>query len=683
MNILVIGGCGFIGNSLAKRLSARKHLVSVIDIKEPRIINSLSDGVEYHIADAASDKCKEIFETEYFDTVVYAAGPSFGRKDADYEQDLKALVNILKLSNKFSVKKFIYISTAFLNSYLPMLEKASAREYSGIETYCTYKVRGEYYCSTYSKYSNLRVSIIRLPIVYGPGQDTYGEGGMILSAFKNNKADEHSKMLVYGSNLEFSYINDVSKKLYDLINSEKTGIFEYIGIDIKDDVLISKIQVMLGNNKIEAIYSNEIDMRHSDRIEPLNTYEENTSLDYGLYRTLEWFLNEKDCGLEIAIDEQKLNSKDKESTKVLQNKLFKYSHMELEYLVSQKLGVASKVFKVILVTAKALCALLNFKLKTIETKLMNFREKCICSLSKECNSIMRKAKIWLPWTETFILSFLSIWFSTKMKFLLDLRLVCIIIIGLKYGVVYSITAACICITFVFFSFINQYAIITRMNVLETAIIYLFVSIISGLTMTSKNIENIKIKESYSMLEQLYQRVRKELSDKRKAVSIMAEQIRTSESNFGDILLTIRRINKHTINEILKGIPEIVFELTGLKDIELYMASDEEDKVYILHSENSNCNIYERRKSFVFSEKGNVWEGLKNGDVYINVTHDSNLPDVIIPILNYNTRKIEGIIIINGVPFMNFNVNTEYMLNFIGEILSSRFSNSSREVTGLY
>jgi nucleoside-diphosphate-sugar epimerase len=608
MNILVVGGCGFIGSNLAKKLSIRKHMVSVIDIKEPRSINLLRDGIKYYNLDAGSENCAEVFDAEYFETVIYAAGSAFGKTDIDCGQEFSTLINILNLCVEFNVKNFIYISTAYLNTYKSVLDTQKE-----LDIYCANKMIGEYYCSLYNKFYNLNCSIIRLPIVYGPGQDVFGEGGIVLKLLKSSIEKEYSKIFMYGTILEFSYINDVSERLYNFINNGELGVYAYIGVRIKSDILFSRIEMLAGKNNFDIVYTDGIDMTPSDEIKLLNKPEENTIIDIGLHRTLEWFLEQKASELKEKIENHQLPSSEKNTAMIFENKPFSYLY----------------------------------------------------------KNIINSLKMLLPWGESIFLCALSVWISDKTKLLIDPRLICIMIIGLMYGTKYSITAAFLCFIFS----VKQFIDITKINVLEIIIAYLFTALISGFSISSKNIENKSLKESYSRLEQLHLRIKKDFSENKKEAYIMAEQIRTTENNFVKIPDIIRELIDFNTDKILARIPEIVFELTGFKYVELYMDADGENRFDFLCSLYPEYNIYKAKKSYDFTDKNEIIEILHIGNVYIKTHQDVNIPDAIIPLLNYNIGKIAGIIAIKHISFIKFNLKTECMLKFIGELLSSCFSNS--------
>jgi UDP-glucose 4-epimerase len=677
MNVLVVGGCGFIGSNLVKRLLVRKHLVSVIDIKEPCTIQSLEEGVEYYKADAASTSCNAVFETGHFDTVVYAAGTAFGKKDIEYGSEFSALVNILNMCVEFGVKNFIYISTAFLNSYQPIPGDSNAKSYPGLDIYCANKMMEEYYCSVYDKLYNLKTSIIRLPQVYGPGQDVFGEGGIILRILKSSMQNENSIILVHGNILELSYINDVSEKLYDLIHSEESGVFGYRGNRIEVDVLLSKISELIDKIKIEVVCNDQIDISPSEGTRLINMIEENSTIDFGLYKTHLWFLSLKDSDLEPT--EEKLSTNKKKNRKMLSSRLLKGVRLGLGYLHVKVIRNITNIGKSIFMVTKKLFIISSSKRKSVGMQLKKLRKKHINLNFKKYKRVVLSVKRTLPWMENILLCLLAVWISDRISLTFDPKLICIMIIGLFYGVVHSVIAIFLCTGFSYLLFANQYVFEANLNVLETTLVYFFIALISGFVTTSKALENKKLSDSYARLEQLYLKIRKDFSDKRKAASIMAEQIRTTENNYGKILDIIKMQSNLTVDEILMGIPDIVLELTGFKDIELYMAVDEGKKFDYYCCADSENKIFELKQSIHFNDENSILEVLNKGNIYINTLQNDNVPGVIIPLLNNNAGKLAGIISIKYIPFMKLSVNTEYMLHFLGEFLSNRYSNSARSI----
>lgn len=116
MNILVLGGAGYIGSVVVKQL-VPFHTVVVYDnlskgVRE--LVDSKATFIEGDILD--KNKLEEVFSTNNFDAVMHFAafkdaGESM-REPSMYAENIKGTINVLSLMDKFDVKKIIFSSSA-------------------------------------------------------------------------------------------------------------------------------------------------------------------------------------------------------------------------------------------------------------------------------------------------------------------------------------------------------------------------------------------------------------------------------------------------------------------------------------------------------------------------------------------------------------------------------------------
>jgi len=135
MNILVTGGLGLIGHNVVKRLQDQGHIVSIMDTKtsygiipqeeiDYLMYNRLKKIDEYKCEIYDRDisfgvHVDKVFSIEEPEIVIHLA--SFPRQKVVNENPAlgsrtmsEGLINLLEASNKYEVRKFIYISSSMV-----------------------------------------------------------------------------------------------------------------------------------------------------------------------------------------------------------------------------------------------------------------------------------------------------------------------------------------------------------------------------------------------------------------------------------------------------------------------------------------------------------------------------------------------------------------------------------------
>ena len=116
-NILVTGGCGFIGSHLSLLLKRKKFNVTVIDnlsIGKKKLFK----GSKFYNLDLSNlKKLDKIFKDNNFDLVYHLAGlsnvtESNTKKKIYKKNNIKSTKNLIELIKKYKVKKFIFSSSA-------------------------------------------------------------------------------------------------------------------------------------------------------------------------------------------------------------------------------------------------------------------------------------------------------------------------------------------------------------------------------------------------------------------------------------------------------------------------------------------------------------------------------------------------------------------------------------------
>ncbi|MBD1163506.1 UDP-glucose 4-epimerase GalE [Pelagibacterales bacterium SAG-MED11] len=117
MNILITGGAGYIGSTVANLLLDRKHKVSIIDNLSTGIKKNIPDRSIFYKCDISDKKKVRKILKKKFDVVLHFA--AFTNNDESIKKPKKYLINnykkakfFLELCIESNIKNFIYSSTA-------------------------------------------------------------------------------------------------------------------------------------------------------------------------------------------------------------------------------------------------------------------------------------------------------------------------------------------------------------------------------------------------------------------------------------------------------------------------------------------------------------------------------------------------------------------------------------------
>lgn len=263
MKVLVTGGAGFIGSHVVEEFLENQYEVLVIDNCVSGNPKNLPDGVKLFLLDINDSAVESVFEQEQPDYVIHLAAQasvvvSMDNPHLDFFTNTAGTVNILKLSNKFNVKKLLFASTAAVYgepSYLPVDENHFVHASS---FYALSKYSAEKYIEHYSKFNGLESCILRFSNVYGPRQNVNGEAGVISIFIDRLLANK--EINIYGGNQtrDFIFVKDIAKACYQALLGEAKGVFNVSSCtETKVDELFKQISEVSGRLGVKPAYKPE------------------------------------------------------------------------------------------------------------------------------------------------------------------------------------------------------------------------------------------------------------------------------------------------------------------------------------------------------------------------------------------------------------------------------------------
>lgn len=320
--ILVLGGGGFIGGHLSKRLKDEGHFVRSVDIKNHEYFNENEFCSEFILGDLRNPNfvSKIMFapnqsttEVGAFDEVYQlaadmgGAGYIFtGENDANVMHNSSLVnLNVLHYATSMGVKKIFYSSSACmypehnqLDPNNPNCEESSAYPANPDSEYGWEKLFSERLYLAYNRNYGIDVRIARFHNIFGP-YGTYKGGKEKAPAAISRKISEvldGGKIEVWGDGEQtrsFLYIDECLEGVIRLMDSNFTGP---VNIGSDEMVTINQLVQYVTDISGKEVYVKHIDGptgvrgRNSDNklINEKLEWQPTQPLYDGLIKTYEW-----------------------------------------------------------------------------------------------------------------------------------------------------------------------------------------------------------------------------------------------------------------------------------------------------------------------------------------------------------------------------------------------------------
>ena len=258
MNIIIVGGAGFIGSHLADYLLKKKFNVKIIDnLSTGRFenIKHLKNKVKFLKIDV-SKKGKWQNEFKKIDYVFHLAAladivPSIDKPETYYQSNVTGTINVIEACRKNNVKKIIYSASS---SCYGIPKKYPTKETEKIDPkfpYAVTKYFGEQLLIYWSKIYKINFISLRLFNVYGPRSRTSGTYGAMFGTFLAQKLNNKPYTMVGNGtqSRDFTYVSDVVSAFYiSAISRVKNKIFN---VGSGKSIQVKTIIKYLGGNYIK------------------------------------------------------------------------------------------------------------------------------------------------------------------------------------------------------------------------------------------------------------------------------------------------------------------------------------------------------------------------------------------------------------------------------------------------
>ena len=292
--IVVLGGGGFIGGHLAKRLKEEGNHVRVCDIKKHEYFFQDEFCHEFILGDLTDPKVVELVIEEGVDEVYQFAADMggalyifTGEHDADVMYNSATInLNVVKECVKKKVGKVFYSSSACmypehnqLDPENPNCEESSAYPANPDSEYGWEKLFSERMCRHFTEDFKLATSVARYHNIFGP-LGTFDGGrekapAALCRKIIEAKMNKKKEIDVWGDGEQtrsFLFIDDCLNGTFDLFKSDyheplNIGSEEQVSINqmisIIEEIASSSLTTSSSQSSIKAIFPSLFNSRHN------------------------------------------------------------------------------------------------------------------------------------------------------------------------------------------------------------------------------------------------------------------------------------------------------------------------------------------------------------------------------------------------------------------------------------
>ena len=292
-NILIFGGCGFLGSWITKALLKKNLKITIFDlrIKTDLLKNLIGNDLNKinFIEGDISDYEQVLKATEDMNYILNLAGlmtpdcssnPSLGA-----EVNVKGSINVFEAIKKNNIKFLIYTSSGGVygneDKYNPFPETH----------YGAFKLAVEGMARAYFNESLISSVGLRPFVIYGPGREVGGTAGVTLAckAAKQNFEDT----VGFSGKVGFVYVEDVTNLVERLIDKAPVGAItmNINGITTSVENFVSIIKKNIPDANVKFSGKPLIVVEEILGGEPSKTFKDfkYTSLDNGINKTINFY----------------------------------------------------------------------------------------------------------------------------------------------------------------------------------------------------------------------------------------------------------------------------------------------------------------------------------------------------------------------------------------------------------
>ena len=292
-NILIFGGCGFLGSWITKALLKKNLKITIFDLRiKTKLLKNLigndlnkikfieGDITDYEQVLKATEDMNYILNLAGLMTPDCSSNPSLGA-----EVNVKGSINVFEAIKKNNIKFLIYTSSGGVygneDKYNPFPETH----------YGAFKLAVEGMARAYFNESLISSVGLRPFVIYGPGREVGGTAGVTLACKAAKQNFEYT--VGFSGKVGFVYVEDVTNLVERLIDKAPVGAITMningITTSVENFVSIIKKNIPDANVKFSGKPLSVVEEILGG--EPSKTFKDfkYTSLDNGIYKTINFY----------------------------------------------------------------------------------------------------------------------------------------------------------------------------------------------------------------------------------------------------------------------------------------------------------------------------------------------------------------------------------------------------------
>ena len=236
-SILITGGAGFIGSTLANYLSKENSIIIVDDLSMGKKENLIkSSNIEF-VNGSVSNKelMNDILSKSTFDYIFHLAAiasvaDSVERPVETHQVNFESVLLLLELIKNYQkdLKRLVFSSSAAVYGDEPTLPKQEESVIRPLTPYAVDKFAAEQYVLDYYHLYGIPTSAVRFFNVYGPNQNPEspysGVISILVDRYKKLQSGMETQFTLFGDgsqSRDFVFIEDVIQALLLVANKEE------------------------------------------------------------------------------------------------------------------------------------------------------------------------------------------------------------------------------------------------------------------------------------------------------------------------------------------------------------------------------------------------------------------------------------------------------------------------------
>lgn len=219
MNILILGGYGFIGSHVAQKLHKEGNKLFIVDSLANKEIDKIDIEHVFYELDITDERLEDVFRLNNIDVVLHFALAK-NENEKDSKNSWLGLISVLEYSKKYAVKQVICGLSALYAETAKLFDFSGKVVTTQLSIEKSYQLGAVSYCENYAKLHGMNILPVFMSNVYGPKQSS----GVF--KFLSEKIVQDKPVVIFGNGeqtRDFIYIDDVAEAISRIVSRHYAG----------------------------------------------------------------------------------------------------------------------------------------------------------------------------------------------------------------------------------------------------------------------------------------------------------------------------------------------------------------------------------------------------------------------------------------------------------------------------